>query len=31
MYNMSITAGAAMMNENYIVAEVLLECDDNYV
>ena len=30
IYNMSFTAGAAMMNETIAVAEALLECDGNW-
>ena len=29
-YNMSFTAGAAMLNETYAIAEVLLECDGDW-
>ena len=29
-YNMSFTAGAAMLNETYAIAEVLLECDGHW-
>lgn len=29
-YNMSFTAGAAMLNETYAVAEVLLECEGDW-
>jgi hypothetical protein len=30
IYNMSFTAGAAMMNETLAVAETLLECDGDW-
>ena len=30
IYNMSFTAGAAMLNETYAIAEVLLECDGDW-